>query len=220
MTKKNKIKYIDLKIIDYGSAYEKQLDYHDQVLQNKLEGIIMLLEHCPVITIGSNKNKSNLLASEEKLKEAGIALVHSSRGGDITFHGPGQLVCYPVLNLNHFQKDVGLYVYNLEQIIINILKLYGVASSRVPKHRGVFTENKKIASIGIKIKRWVTMHGFSFNVSVDLSYFKYIIACGLQDYPPTSLADITDKKINIDIIKEQLLTEFANIFQTDIEKYS
>ncbi len=220
MAKKNKIKYIDLGIIEYESAYKKQLEYYDRVFDEKIEGILMLLEHFPVITIGSNHNRSNLLASEKKLREAGISLVNSSRGGDITFHGPGQLVCYLVLNLNHFQKDVGLYVCHLEQIIINILKNYGIQSARVPKHRGVFVENKKIASIGIKIKRWITLHGFSFNVDVDLAYFDHIIACGLKDYPPISLAGITVKKINIDIIKEHVLTEFAKIFNTGIEKYS
>jgi len=214
----SKILYLDLGIIPYNDAYNLQTYFFDQVKLSNCCGVILLLEHIPVITIGNNKKLDSLLVSNTKLKEQNIELVQSNRGGDITFHGPGQIVCYPILNLSYVKKDLSLYVYNLEQLIIEVLNHYGICGTRIDKHRGVFVENYKIASIGVRIKRWITMHGFSLNVDVDLSYFDNIIACGLKKYSQTSMQKILNKDIPINDVKEQILIKFNEVFGLPILK--
>jgi lipoyl(octanoyl) transferase len=167
----NKILYIDLGILSYMNAYIVQTYLFNTIKENNGIGIILLLEHNPVITIGNNGITKNLLVGKEELNRQDIELINSNRGGDITFHGPGQLVGYPIFNLSYFKKDIQLYVYNIEQVIINLLDIYGIKGIRVPEHRGVFVGSNKIASIGIRIKRWITTHGFSLNVNVNLGYF-------------------------------------------------
>ncbi len=214
----SKILYLDLGIIPYNDAYNLQTYFFDQVKLSNCCGVILLLEHIPVITIGNNKKLDSLLVSNTKLKEQNIELVQSNRGGDITFHGPGQIVCYPILNLSYVKKDLSLYVYNLEQLIIEVLNHYGICGTRIDKHRGVFVENYKIASIGVRIKRWITMHGFSLNVDVDLSYFDNIIACGLKKYSQTSMQKILNKDIPINDVKEQILIKFNEVFGLPVLK--
>jgi len=214
----SKILYLDLGIIPYNDAYNLQTYFFDQVKLSNCCGVILLLEHIPVITIGNNKKLDSLLVSNTKLKEQNIELVQSNRGGDITFHGPGQIVCYPILNLSYVKKDLSLYVYNLEQLIIEVLNHYGICGTRIDKHRGVFVENYKIASIGVRIKKWITMHGFSLNVDVDLSYFDNIIACGLKKYSQTSMQKILNKDIPINDVKEQILIKFNEVFGLPILK--
>ena len=213
-----KILYLDLGIISYNDAYKLQTYFFDQVKLSNCCGVILLLEHTPVITIGNNKKLDNLLVSSTKLKERNIELVQSNRGGDITFHGPGQIVCYPILNLSYVKKDLSLYVYNLEQLIIEVLNHYDICGTRIDKHRGVFVENYKIASIGVRIKKWITMHGFSLNVNVDLSYFDNIIACGLKKYSQTSMQKILNKNIPINDVKEQILIKFNEVFGLSVLK--
>ncbi len=217
-TNSGKILCLDLGIIPYNDAYNLQTYFFDQVKLSNCCGVILLLEHTPVITIGNNKKLDNLLASNTKLKERNIELVQSNRGGDITFHGPGQIVCYPILNLSYVKKDLSLYVYNLEQLIIEVLNHYGICGTRIDKHRGVFVENYKIASIGVRIKKWITMHGFSLNVNVDLSYFDNIIACGLKKYSQTSMQKILNRNIPINNVKEQILIKFNEVFGLSVLK--
>jgi lipoyl(octanoyl) transferase len=211
-----KIPYFDLGIIRYDEAFKLQLDIFKIVKDGYVPGVLLLLEHHPVITIGNNKNRSNLISSESTLKAQQIELYQSNRGGDITFHGPGQLVCYPIFNLENFGKDLGKFVYNLEQVIIDVLASYEVRSHRINKIRGVFVNKNKIASVGIHVKKWVTIHGFSFNVSVNLEYFKNIVACGLKDYNQTSLQEILDKTISISDVKEHILKNFSKTFNIRI----
>ncbi|MBC7334114.1 MAG: lipoyl(octanoyl) transferase LipB [Actinobacteria bacterium] len=212
--------YLDLGLISYSEAYKLQTQLFELVKQRELNGAILILEHTPVITLGSNRNRSNLLASEKELKEKNIELIQSDRGGDITFHGPGQIVCYPILDLSLIKKDVSLYVYNLEEIILDVLSFYGIEGRRVPKHRGIFIENYKIASIGIRIKKWITMHGFSLNVNVDLSYFDNIVACGLKNYPQTSIEKLLNRPMPIDDVKEQILKSFGKVMKFSLTKLS
>jgi len=213
-----KIFSLDLGLISYNDAYNIQTYFFNKIKDSNITGVILLLEHPPVITIGNNGNLDNLLIDKKKLKEQNIELVHSNRGGDITFHGPGQIVCYPILNLSYIKKDVSLYVYNLEQVLIDLLKHYKIQGRRIAKHRGVFVKNYKIASVGIRIKKWITMHGFSLNVNVNLGYFDYIIACGLKNHPQTSIQKILNQTISISDVKEQILLNFSRIFNLPIEK--
>lgn len=216
MAATNKVISFDLGTVKYDEAFSLQVKLHHMVKELSCKGFLLLLQHPPVITIGSNRSLKNLVSSKETLNHQNIALVQSNRGGDITFHGPGQLVGYPIFNLNLISKDLSLYVYNLEQIIINTLQKYSIAAQRIKKHRGVFVGNKKITSIGVKISRWVTMHGFALNIGTDLDYFNHIIACGLNDYPPVSMEQILNRNIPISDVKEQIIVDFEQVFQTEI----
>jgi lipoate-protein ligase B len=212
------IPVLDSGIIPYQDAFDFQLALTEQIYEKDLKGIILLLEHPPVITIGSNHSIKNLLTPEDDLTDLGIELIGSNRGGDITLHGPGQIICYPVFNLKFFGKDLNLFVYNLEQVIINILLTFYIEGRRIKKHRGIFVEDKKIASIGLKVRKWISMHGFSLNVNIDLSYFKHILACGLKDYPQTSLSSLLKKDITINDVKEHILKSFETVFNISTEK--
>ncbi len=209
---------LDPGLIPYQDAFNFQLALTEQIYKRDLKGIILLLEHPPVITIGSNRSIKNLLTPEDDLAVLGIELISSNRGGDITLHGPGQIICYPVFNLKFFGKDLNLFVYNLEQVVINTIIPFGLNSRRVKKHRGIFVEDKKIASIGLKVRKWISMHGFSLNVNIDLSYFKHILACGLKDYPQTSLSSLLKRDITINDVKEHILKSFETIFNISTEK--
>lgn len=206
----------DLGLISYNDAYTLQIKLFELIKLKDKPGVILLLEHYPVITIGSNRNTNNLLVSREELQQQDIELVQSTRGGDITLHAPGQIVCYTILNLASVKKDLTIFVYNLEQVIIDVLASYNIQGTRIDKHRGIFVNNSKIASIGLKIKKWATFHGFSLNVNNDLKYFDNIIACGLKDYPQTSIKEILKKTIPIYDVKGQLLDSFGNIFKIPV----
>ncbi len=145
------------------------------------------MEHPHTITLGRNGHMENLLAHEEVLARAGVAFHHTDRGGDITYHGPGQIVGYPILDLRAWKRDVGAYVRAMEQVIIDTLADFGLMGERVPPWTGVWVAGAKIAAIGVHMSRWVTSHGFALNVTTDLSYFQYIVPCGLAK-PVTSMA--------------------------------
>ena len=147
---------------------------------------LLFVEHPHTVTIGRNGNRGNLLASEDTFERAGIALHESNRGGDVTYHGPGQVVGYPILDLNEWKRDVHLYVRAVEQAIIDTLAEFGIQGIRIPGLTGVWVGNAKIAAIGVHLSRWVTSHGFALNVDTDLSYFQYIVPCGLAK-PVTSM---------------------------------
>jgi lipoate-protein ligase B len=217
--KQNSILCFDCGLISYKKAYEIQVQIFETVKSRSLPGVILLLEHNPVITAGSNKNLKNLLTTEETLRQNDIELVQSDRGGDITLHSPGQIVCYTIINLTLFGKDLSQFVYNLEEVVIDVLKKYEIFATRIEGHRGVFVnDDNKIASIGLKIKKWITFHGFSLNVNNDPGYFDYIIACGLRDYPQTTMKKILERPINIFNVKEQIIESFGNVFKISVEK--
>ena len=212
------IPVIDAGITSYDEAFSIQSSLSKELLKKGLKGVILLLEHNPVITFGSNRNTDNLLASRQQLERSGINIVFSNRGGDITLHAPGQIVCYPVFNLGYFGKDLSRFVYNLEQVILETLLFFGLEGRRVKKHRGVFIKNRKVASVGLRVKKWVSIHGFSLNVDIDLSYFDHITACGLKDYPQASMSSLLGKRIAIDDVKEQIINSFKTVFDISIDK--
>jgi lipoyl(octanoyl) transferase len=175
--------------IGYGEARE----YQQQLVEQRKRGLIpdqlLLLEHPHTITLGRNGHAENLLASEPALLAAGIAFHLSDRGGDITYHGPGQVVGYPILDLNEWKRDVHLYVRAIEQVMIDALADFGIAAGRIAGCTGVWVDGKKIGAIGVHMSRWVTSHGFALNVNTDLSYFGYIVPCGIAK-PVTSMAQL------------------------------
>jgi lipoyl(octanoyl) transferase len=175
--------------MDYGQALEWQRRMVAARQRGEIPDQLGLLEHPHTITMGRNGKMKHLLASDEVLERAGIAFYPTDRGGDVTYHGPGQLVGYPIVDLREWKRDVGAYVRAVEQTIIDTLADYGIAAGRIPKLIGVWAGERKIAAIGVHIGRWVTSHGFALNVNTDLSYFQYIVPCGLTR-PVTSMAQL------------------------------
>ena len=198
---------------DYHYAWEFQKKLFNQVVDNRSQNYLILTEHNPVITIGKTGNFKNLLTDPAHLKTSGIEVVEIDRGGDITFHGPGQLVGYPILDLSQFKRDIHWYLRSMEEVIIQTLLDFKIEGKRIPNLTGVWVKGKKICAIGVKVTRWVTMHGFALNISTNLDYFKHIIPCGISDHGVTSIFDqignIVDQK---DVIKS-LNHYFSEIFE-------
>jgi lipoyl(octanoyl) transferase len=175
--------------MDYGQALELQQQLATQRKLGAVADQLLLLEHPHVITLGRNGHMENLLASDEILGRAGISFYPTDRGGDVTYHGPGQLVGYPILDLRDWKRDVRAYVRAVEQTLIDTLAEFGIEAGRIPELTGVWVGDRKIAAIGVHLSRWVTSHGFALNVHTDLSYFQYIVPCGLTK-PVTSMAQL------------------------------
>jgi lipoyl(octanoyl) transferase len=204
--------YCNPGLIDYKEAWDIQKKVFELRYQKKLPDTIFLLEHPHTYTFGKTADKKNLTGSEEYLNENKISVYDIDRGGDITYHGPGQIVGYPIINLEEWQKDTHKYLRALEEIIIQTCKEYGISAGRNSSYTGVWIENRKIAAIGIKVSRWITMHGFAFNINTDLSLFNGIIPCGIQDKEVTSLKRELGKLTDIDEVKEVLLKCFLKEF--------
>jgi lipoyl(octanoyl) transferase len=199
---------------DYGQALELQRQLIARRQQGLISDQLLLLEHPHVITLGRNGKAANLLASDEVLSRAGIAFYPTDRGGDVTYHGPGQLVGYPIIDLREWQRDVGAYVRAVEQTIIDTLADYGISAGRIPKLTGVWVDDRKIAAIGVHISRWVTSHGFALNVSTDLSYFQYIVPCGLTK-PVTSMAAL-GVVASLHEVGQTLAAHFGRVFDCEM----
>jgi lipoyl(octanoyl) transferase len=175
--------------VRYGDALVLQQELVAKRKAGEIDDQLLLVEHPHVITMGRNGHLSNLLASEEILARTGIDFHHTNRGGDVTYHGPGQLVGYPILDLREWKRDVVAYVRTIEQVLIDALAEFGIEAGRVAGATGIWVGDAKVAAIGVHISRWVTSHGFALNISTDLDYFRYIIPCGLTK-PVTSLREL------------------------------
>jgi lipoyl(octanoyl) transferase len=204
--------YCDLDFIDYKEAWDLQQEILLKRVSGEVEDFLFLLEHPNTYTLGKTAHKENLKGSEDYLKKNNISVYDIDRGGDITYHGPGQIVGYPIIDLNNWFKDTHKYLRALEEVIIKTCSEYDLSCERNPKHTGVWLGERKIAAIGIKVSRWVTMHGFAFNVNTDLNLFNGIIPCGIQDKSVTSLSKELKKEINIQEVKEKLLKNFSYVF--------
>lgn len=209
---KKTLTYCDLGIIDYKEAWDLQQVIHSKRVSNEIEDTFFLLEHPNTYTLGKTAHKENLIGSEDYLKNNQISVYDIDRGGDITYHGPGQIVGYPIIDLNNWFKDTHKYLRALEEVIIKTCSEYALNCERNSKHTGVWIGDRKIAAIGIKVSRWVTMHGFAFNVNTDLNLFNGIIPCGIQDKSVTSLGKELKSEIGIKEVKEKLLINFTRVF--------
>ena len=205
--------YCDLGFIDYKEAWDLQQEIHSKRVLGEVDDFLFLLEHPNTYTLGKTAHKENLVGSEDYLTQNKISVYDIDRGGDITYHGPGQIVGYPIIDLNNWFKDTHKYLRALEEVIIKTCSDYGLECERNEKHTGVWIEDQKIAAIGIKVSRWVTMHGFAFNVNTDLNLFNGIIPCGIQDKTVTSLKQELKREINIQEVKEKLLKNFTQLFE-------
>lgn len=202
----------DLGLVDYQSSSQFQKELFLSVKEGLFRSALIFCRHYPVITLGRLADKKNILLSQEKLSMRGISVCQSERGGDVTYHGPGQLVVYPVFNLNYLKKDIHLFLRNLEEVVINLLADLGIYAERRPGLTGVWLDNQKIASVGIAIKNWITFHGLSLNVKKeDLSNFSIIRPCGM-DIKMTSIETILNRNIEFEGVKEILIDKFSNIF--------
>ena len=200
--------------LDYGQALELQQQLVAERKQGLVSDQLLLLEHPHVITLGRNGHMENLLAGNDILSRAGISFFPTNRGGDVTYHGPGQLVGYPILDLREWKRDVVGYVRAIEQVIIYTLADFGISASRIPKLTGVWVGERKIAAIGVHISRWVTSHGFALNVSTDLSYFQYIVPCGLTK-PVTSMNQL-GVAVDLSEVSQSLAAHFGRVFDCEM----
>lgn len=208
-----------LGIVDYSKALELQLSLLERRIKEESEDILLLLQHPPTFTVGRNKKTDHLLIAPEELSKRAIHFEVISRGGDVTYHGPGQLVGYPILDLNKFNRDVHKYLRNLEEMIILALEDFQIKAERVKGLTGVWASGQKIASIGVGIKRWITYHGFALNVNTDLTYFNLIVPCGIQGVKVTSMKERIAKKEDIDITKVEtsVINAFSNVFNRRLD---
>lgn len=185
------------------------------------ENHLLFVEHPHVYTLGKSGHLENMLANQEKLNEINATFVRTNRGGDITYHGPGQLVAYPVLDLEDFKEDLGWYMRSLEEIIIKTIAHYGLKGERSKGETGVWLDTgkpyaRKICAMGVKTSRWVTMHGLALNVNTDLRYFEYIVPCGIQDKSVTSLQRELDRSVSMDEVKTLVKKYFEEIFEAEL----
>ena len=213
------LSYCDLGFIDYKEAWDLQKEVFELRHKSKVSDVLFLLEHPHTYTLGKVADKKNLISSQEYLDKNNISVYEIDRGGDITYHGPGQIVGYPIINLNEWKNDTHKYLRALEEVIIKTCAHYGLIGSREPKYTGVWIEDRKVAAIGIKVSRWITMHGFAFNVNTDLSLFSGIIPCGISDKDVTSIQRELKRKIEIDEVKALLVKNFKEIFNYDEIKF-
>ena len=223
----------DIGLIEYKEAWLFQEKFFNEILEikskNRNEGSeittknhLIFCEHPHVYTLGNSGNKENLLVNEEYLKSRGASFYKTNRGGDITYHGPGQIVGYPVFDLDNFFNDIGKYLRFLEEVIILTLKEYGISGERSKGETGVWLDvgkptARKICAMGVKTSRWVSMHGFAFNLNTDLSYFENIIPCGINDKKVTSLEKEIGHKIDVDHAKVLLKSNLERVFDLKLK---
>ena len=212
----NLIKWIYLERVDYSKGLSSQREIHKRVSSGEYKGFLLLVEHKPVVTIGRFGDRNNILLSEEEMKSHGVEIWKIERGGDVTFHGPGQLVGYPIISLRDFKLGVKSYVYLLEETLIGVLRKFGIRGERIRDHTGVWIDREKIAAIGVYVKNGITMHGFALNVNTDLNYFSFIVPCGISNMGVTSMKRILDEEIPLEEVAVAFAEEFGNRFQINM----
>ena len=206
-----------LGLVEYGKAYEIQKRLHRRRLDGEISDVLLLLEHPPTLTIGRSGTLENVLASREQLTQEGISLFFIERGGDVTYHGPGQLVGYPIIDLSKRGKDIHRYVHDLEDVLMRTLKDFSITAARDESHAGVWVQQQEVAAIGVSIRRWVTMHGFALNVNPNLEHFSFINPCGLSDRKATSMSQLLGREVPMEAVIKQILAHFSEVFETRIE---
>ncbi len=197
-------------IMEYEDALRLQYRLVEARKEEEISDVLLLLQHPPVITMGKSGKMQNVLAPQ-LIQEKNIKIIFTDRGGDVTYHGPGQLIAYPIFNLSPHGLSVPDYVWHLEEVIIRLLARYGIAATRLEKLRGVWVENEKIASLGVHLSRWISKHGLALNVNTNLDFFDFINPCG-TGRQVTSMAKILRKEIPIEEVETLTLVEFAGVF--------
>ena len=202
-----------LGLVGYADALELQRRLVDERKADRIPDTLLLLQHPHVLTVGVKKDgRSHILATPQRLASLGVEVFDSGRGGDVTYHGPGQLVGYPIVDLNPDRRDVHKYVRDLEEVMIGVCADYGLAAQRVKGFSGAWIGDEKIGAIGVRISRWITSHGFAFNVSTDIDFFKLIVPCGISDRGVTSLAARLGRTPPIGEVEDRVVDHFARVF--------
>ena len=228
MNKHKKIIVKNLGLLDFEKTFDIQKDFQNQIIETKLNNrknnlnsitpnFLLFVEHDHVYTLGNSGDEKNLIFDKKRLEDLGIKYHKTNRGGDITYHGPGQLVCYPILDLENFYRDIHKYLRDLEDVVINTLDYFNISASGNSKETGVWLdvgtpEERKICAMGIKVSRWVTMHGLALNVNTNLSYFNGIVPCGISEKGVTSISNELNKTIKLDLVRKVLTENFLKKF--------
>ena len=201
--------------VGYQEAAELQAQLVEQRRRDEIPNLLLLLQHPPVITLGvkSRNARTNIVASDTQLAEAGVAVFESGRGGDVTYHGPGQLVGYPIFDLNPNRRDVHRYVRDVEQALIDAVAAFDISANRVEGLTGIWVGNHKLAAIGVRISRWITSHGFALNVGTNLSHFDLIVPCGIQGRGVTSMEQLLGRPVPMEEVERAVESAFAGVFR-------
>jgi lipoyl(octanoyl) transferase len=207
-----------LGIVPYREALALQRTLVEERRSNRVPDTLLLLQHPPVITLGvrGDGGRSHIVASPDRLTELGVEVSETGRGGDVTYHGPGQIVGYPVVDLRPDRCDVHRYVRDLEEVMIRACADYGVNAARIAGLTGAWVGSEKIGAIGVRISRWITSHGFAFNVSTDLDYFDLIVPCGISNLGVTSLGRLLNREVASGAVEDALIQHFASVFQRSV----
>lgn len=208
---------LELDIEDYSTALRLQQSLNAARRKGSIPDTVIFLEHQPCFTVGRKGGFEHILAGEELLRQQGIAVYETDRGGDVTYHGPGQLICYPIIDLNDYGCDVHAYARRLEEVIIRTLKHYGITAGRKPGYPGVWVGSAKIAQEGIGVQNWVTMHGVSLNVCPKMQHFSLIIPCGISNYGVTSMEQLLDHPVDIAAVRQEMRRQFSEVFDLLLE---
>ena len=212
--------YCNLGLIDYQEAWKLQKEIFNLRYKNEISDVLFLLEHPNTYTLGKVADKNHLISSSQYLEENKISVYDIDRGGDITYHGPGQIVGYPIINLDEWERDTHKYLRALEEVMMRVCTEFGLIANRNSSYTGVWIGNKKIAAIGIKVSRWITMHGFAFNANTDLSLFQGIVPCGITDKEVTSLKKELGEELDLNQVKEMIFKYFIEVFNYDSSEKS
>jgi len=205
-----------LGLVDYASALELQREKVAQRKAGAIPDTLLLLEHPHVYTLGRNARQENILVSAEWLASRGAEVFHTDRGGDVTYHGPGQLMGYPILDLTQHRRDISWYMRSLEEVFIRTTRDFGIEAGRSQGAAGVWVGNDKLAAMGVHLSRWVTSHGFALNVNTDLRYFEWIVPCGLQGKGVTSLAKLLGRAVGTEEVTEHVVEHFGTVFGMEV----
>ena len=212
-----KLNVVNLGTVAYQEALDIQRALHERVMNNEAGDTLLLLTHLPVLTLGLQANRDNVYLSEEQLKRRGITVFQIDRGGDVTYHGPGQIVGYPIFNLTRHGRDIHEFIFKMQEVFIRLLvREFGLAPHRESgKYTGVWIGDDKITAIGIHVRRWTTTHGFAFNVNTDLSHFTWINPCGLSDRGVTSLEKLTGEILDMKTLRGLVARYFCEVFDME-----
>jgi lipoyl(octanoyl) transferase len=203
--------------VDYAAALELQRERVAQRKAGAIPDTLLLLEHPHVYTLGRNARQENMLVSAEFLASRGAQFFHTDRGGDVTYHGPGQLVGYPILDLTQHRRDISWYMRSLEDVFIRTAADYGIEAGRTEGAAGVWVGNEKLTAMGVHLSRWVTSHGFAMNVNTDLRYFEWIVPCGLHGKGVTSLAKLLGHAVEMEEVAERVVEHFGAVFELEVQ---
>ena len=203
--------------VDYAEAHELQERLQAKRIAGEIDDCVLLLEHPAVLTLGRSAKTEHVLATRQMLEARGISIHEVGRGGDVTYHGPGQLVAYPIIDLKPDRKDVRKYVWSLEETMIRTCRDFGLSASRVEGLNGAWIGERKVGAVGVRISRWVTMHGLALNACSRLEDFELIVPCGIEDKAVTSISRELDRRVSVDDVVEPLAAHFADLYGAEIE---